>query len=151
VPPFELNVTVELHLAKNVILLFIVVFVVSWVPPVWAVNQPTKVCPALVFGLGSGEPRLDPAFTVLVAGLTLPPLGLNVTVKLATVHLAKTVILLFITVFVVTCVPPVWAVNQPTKLWPALCGVGSDVNLVPQGTVLVPGETVPPFGLKVTV
>ena len=50
-----------------------------------------------------------------------------------------------------TCVPPLAAVNQPWKVLPAHAGVGRAPTAAPFATVLVFGETVPPFASNVTV
>jgi len=149
VPPFELKVIFEFHLAKNVTSLSILVPPTILVPPSCAEYQPTNEWLVLV---GVGNPLgVEPEFTITVLGLTVPPLGFNVMVRLITLHLAKNVTLLFTTVLAFIWVPAVCAVNQPSKVCPALVGIGSIPTVAPEFTVLVVVLTVPPFGLNVTV
>jgi hypothetical protein len=114
--PEGLSVNVAgVHLAKNVSSLFIILLAFICTPPVCAVNHPVKLCPSQI---GSGNaPTALPCCTCLVSDAGSPPLPIKVTVLLgATFHLAKNVTLLFITVFGVTCVPPIEAVNQPANV-----------------------------------
>ena len=82
VPPFALKVTVEFHLAQYVVLLDgTIVEAVICVPPVWAVNQPAKVCPDLV-GFAGNVPIVVPAVLINVDVAGVPPFPLKVSVTL---------------------------------------------------------------------
>jgi len=153
VPSFGSNVTVIfcVHLAHIVVSAFITEAAVNCTPPVWALNHPANVKPALV-GVGSA-PTAAPGDTLRAVGLTVPPFALNVTVQFAAVHRAHIVVFALMIEFAVNCVPPVWAevLNQPANVKPALVGVGSVPTAVPGDTLRVVGLTVPPFALNVTV
>jgi hypothetical protein len=74
----------------------------------------------------------------------------GVTFVVLAVHLAVYVTLLLTIVFVVICVPPEAAVNQPAKVCPDLVGVGNVPTVEPAVTVL-DGTELPPLELKVMV
>ena len=69
------------HYAYSVWLPFklTVLLLVILTPPFAAVNQPVNVCPDRV-GVGN-VPYVLPLVTVLVDGVTVPPLALKVTVR----------------------------------------------------------------------
>jgi len=154
VPPLELNVTLNaVHLAQTVMLLVTSVPASTCVPPVCAVYQPAKPCPALV-GFAGNVPTVAPYVLVSGGALPVPPFKLKFTVNVSGVHLAQTVMLLVIGVVANTCVPPVCAVNHPAKVCPALVGLLGHWFTVPLAAVagLVAGFiAVPPLELNVTL
>ena len=51
----------------------------------------------------------------------------------------------------VTFTPPVFAEYQPSNAYPSFAGVGNEPYVSERYAVLLPGVTVPPFALRVTV
>ena len=156
VPPFASYVIVyvfAIHCAYSVVsfVIFTVESFVICVPPVVAVNQPLNVYPSLV-GVGK-SPYVKSYVTFLFDVVVFPPFVSNVTLYVFAVHCAYTVIvaLLFIVNELVICVPPVFDVNQPFKLYPVLVATGNVPISLSTPTSLDVSLTVPPFGSNFTV
>src|ERR1017187_2504535 len=148
VPPSELKVTVSVtavHWAKRVTLPASLYDVLAFVPPVAALNQPSKV---LLARVGVGMVMVVPSLP-LIAVSAVPPSELKVTVSVTAVHWAKRVTLPASLYDVLAFVPPVAALNQPSKVLLARVGVGM-VMVVPS-LPLIAVSAVPPSELKVTV
>jgi len=154
-PPLAFHEMVTVHLAQYVVLLLGTVLELKiCVPPVLALvlNQPAKVYPVLV-GVGS-VPKVDPGIRFELVGETEPPFAFHEMVMSFIIHLAQNVVLLLGTVLKLPiCVPPVLALvlNQPTKVYPALVGVGSVPKDDPGVRFELVGETEPPFAFHVMV